>query len=810
MVTRERRCHGEEVLNAHDGFQIADYNVDLEVTEGVLENYSGLSGAPVIVNGKAVGICTYQNERQLEMIEFYKYKEELEECLDVETPQSQQWVSNMPDVSDSEIFILNSYPRSAIKSLILGGNANGIVIVKGSNGIGKTVWTELLQSDDELCVLGKYFIRRQDDIYSSIYRKSEDALYEWFCDVAVKFGKERVEVEPSSSYGKRLKSVKKILDILNKAMEAEGKYGLLCIDGLDEFLSDDPHIFESFCSYFVGAKLKYLYIVFTVTDEQTLPTIIRSSIHEKQVFELPCLSDIQVRTFLLEMLDVPGIQENVDKLVEKTEGHPLYLHYLIETVKNMDGAEEVRSFVEEIPAYGGSIHTYYDFRWSELKRESDQITCAAYLSALRKTIGRQSFLEMVPQEKRTVFDLALSKMGGLLQQGDRLSFFHSSFQQYVKEKTKYIQESVHHTLAEYCRAHQDIEYGVTQLLYHLSCGSIQDRKECVINCNQKWMDKCSLFDVEIEEMLYDMRTVLELCCIQGNMAQLIDKLLLMQRAEVRYNDMFVRFAVQAALAEIALGRPQKAITYLYRNHCFMADYEDLFVCLVRMIEKERKDCAEELFQYMESSFIRKVQDGEVISVEEICYLIRGYQLLAHADEGEDYYYYVKKLKTFNKLIFSSELDEQTERAFLQATTDYILWSTGDTMTKGRMGEYGLTMNQTFFDTWLLTVAGTANLTSLLYKREKSYEKLLDEILAEADLYEWNELYMNAYFEACMIRREYAIKIPSNKLYVLDKWEVESFRKNNNAEVDSSQIYYLFVLYRNKSFIAEKYQNELKQ
>ena len=808
-MSRGSRIDGK-VLNAHDGFQIADYNIDLEVTEGILEDYSGLSGAPVIIEERAVGICTYQDKKQLEMIEFHKYKEELQGCLDSEISQNQQWVSNMPNISDSEIFIRNSYPRSAIKSLILDGDINGIIIIKGSNGIGKTIWTELLQSDDELCVLGKYFIRRQDDTYSSIYRKSEDALYEWLCDVAVKFGKERIEVEPSSSYGKRLKSVKKILNILNKTMEAEGKYGLLCIDGLDEFLSDDPHIFESFCSYFAGIKLEYLYIIFTVTDEQILPMIIRSGIQKKQIFELPCLEDIQVRSFLLEMLNVPGIQEHVDKLVEKTEGHPLYLHYLIEAVKNMDTAKELESFVEEIPAYGGNIHTYYDFRWFELMKEEDQITCAAYLSAIRRTREKQNFLEMVPQEKRIVFDLALNKMGGLLQQGDRLSFFHSSFQQYVIERTKYFQEGVHHALAEYCRTHLDNEYGVTQLLYHLSCGNIQDRKECVMSCNQKWMDKCTQFDVEIEEMLYDMRTVLELCCIYGDMAQLVDKLLLMQRAEVRYNDMFVRFAVQAALAEIALDHPQKAITYLYRSHCLMADYENLFVCLVRMVEKGRKDCAEELCQHMESAFIRKIQDRGEVLVEEFCYLIRGYQLLAYADEGEDYYYYVKKIKIINELIFSSRPDGQTEKAFLQATTDYMLWSTGEVMTKDKMKEYGLTMNQKFFDIWLLTVAGTANLTNLLGKKEKSYEKLLDEILAEADLYEWNDLYTNAYLDACMIRREYAIKVPESKLHISEKWEVESLCRNNDAEIDSSQIYYLFVLYRNKSFAGEKYRYKCKK
>ena len=96
---------------------------------------------------------------------------------------------------------------------------------------------------------------------------------------------------------------------------------------------------------------------------------------------------------------MPGIQENVDELTEKAEGHPLYLRYLIETVKNMDKVEEVQSFIRKIPVYGGSIRTYYDFRWFEMMREEDQISCIAYLSAFRKSVER-TFLRSPHQTMR--------------------------------------------------------------------------------------------------------------------------------------------------------------------------------------------------------------------------------------------------------------------------------------------------------------------------------------------------------------------------------------------------------------------------
>ena len=121
------------------------------------------------------------------------------------------------------------------------------------------MWTELLSGDNRLYILGKYFIRRSDDAYSPIYRKSEEALYEWICDMAVKFGKGRVEIEHASSYGKRLKSARSVFDMLNQAMKSEGKHGLICIDGLDEFVLDAPYMFEAFCSYFAGIYFPRIY-----------------------------------------------------------------------------------------------------------------------------------------------------------------------------------------------------------------------------------------------------------------------------------------------------------------------------------------------------------------------------------------------------------------------------------------------------------------------------------------------------------------------------------------------------------------------
>ena len=210
---------------------------------------------------------------------------------------------------------------------------------------------------------------------------------------------------------------------------------------------------------------------------------------------------------------------------------------------------------------------------------------------------------MVSANERIAFDVALDNMGGLLVQGETISFFHSSFQKYVSDKTKYLDEEIHHAMASYCLGHQNFEYGVTQLLYHLSKGNEEDKKQCILLCNQTWMDKCGGFNGGPEVMLQDMQTVVGLCCEVGAFAQLIDKLLLMQRAQVRYDEIFARFAGDLAMAEIELNRPGKALEYLYRYNTCLVNDEQLLACLQRLISKEYWDYVDLLLRELRKTHL---------------------------------------------------------------------------------------------------------------------------------------------------------------------------------------------------------------
>ena len=534
------------------------------------------------------------------MVEFSKNLETLTSALDIKFENEKKYVANVVVDIRAKHFIIKTLiwkKRCLLK--ISAKKTSQMFVVKGCNGVGKTTWIDLLESWENMEVIGKYYINKYNDTMPSVYRKSEEALYDWFCMIAGQFLVERIEIAENNSYVERLKCVNSIFEKLDQYLESIDKFGLICVDGLDEFVNDDMRLFDIFCSYFAAYKGTRISFIFTLNNENILPRTIQNTIGEENILEIQPFDVTSLRLFLLNNLKMDGAEKYVDQLVEKSEGHALYLRYIIDTMNNLTENDDIDFVVNDFPAYGGNIYKYYDYKWNDIRQNENSVKLVAYLARTRINIEKPILLQMVSANERIAFDVALDNMGGLLVQEERISFFHSSFQKYVSDKTKYLDEEIHHAMASYCLGHQNFEYGVTQLIYYLSKGNKEDKQQCISLCNQTWMDKCGEFNGGPEVMLQDMQTVVGLCCEVGAFAQLIDKLLLMQRAQVRYDEIFARFAGDLAMAEIELNRPGKALEYLYRYNTCLVNDEQLLACLQRLISKEYWDYVDLLIERIE-------------------------------------------------------------------------------------------------------------------------------------------------------------------------------------------------------------------
>lgn len=786
------------ILNTHDGCSDTVYTADLEVERGKLHNYQGFSGAPVIIDNEATGICVYQNSDQLRIIEFSKNAGTLMPALDIKSANEKRFISNVPEDDKKKYFISRKYLENGIFTQVNDEKNSQIFVVKGCNGIGKTTWVDLLENWGNIDVIGKYYINKCDDIMPSIYRKSEDALYDWFRKIAGQFVVERIEIAEKNNYVDRLNSVNRIFEKLDKYLESIDKFGLICIDGLDEFVNDDMRLLDIFCSYFTAYKGNRIHFVFTLNNEKILPRTVQNMILEENIFEIQPFDVTSLRLYLLENLHIDNAEKYVDQLIEKSEGHALYLHYIIESVNSLSENENIDSAVNDIPAYGGDIYKYYDYKWNEIKKNENSVKLVAYLARTRINVEKQILLQMVSANEGIAFDVTLDNMNGLLVRGEKISFFHSSFQKYVSDMTKYLDEEVHHIMATYCLSHQNIEYGVTQLLYHLSKGNEEDRKQCIISCNQTWMDKCGEFSGGPEVMLHDMQSVLGLCCESGEFAQLIDKLLLMQRAQVRYDEMFARFAGELAMAEIELNRPGKALEYLYRFNTRIVNDEQLLACLERMISKKQWNYVDEVVERMETDIFKYFVEGQPISLQQICTMNRVYQMAALSDSE----YYFEKAKRYQRAIFLQKLDDFEADFFLQSSTDYNLWKNGVVATAKRLEAAGITVDQRTYNNWILSIIGAAEIENYTEQRSGDWKSALEEINKLREKYGCNcdENIRDTFVDICMCRKEYAELLPKEYIVSVSGVKINSLRDKNGVDIDYQKIHNLFVQNRNKMYL----------
>lgn len=790
-----------KIINTHDGVVDSQYTADLEVLEGKLSNYEGFSGAPIIVKNEVVGICTYQCSDQLRLVEFCKNIEALTEALGLNNREEKNYISNIPVHYEKYDYISRQFLLNEIESHIIETKSS-IIAVRGCSGVGKTTWVEQLENTKELIILGKYFVDKTYDSLPVVYRKSEEALYDWFCMMGNQFALERLEALRGNGYKERLDSTHRILRKLDEYLDSIDKQGLICIDGLDSFVNDDIRVFELFCSYFSTYASKRIHVILTLNNEKVLPLSVKNKITDDDIFDMGLFSIIAIRDFLLKKLVINDVEKYVEQIAEKSEGHALYLHYIIESVNHLSQDEDVASFIEKFPAYGGDIRKYYDYKWDEIKKKENNVKLVSYLARVRISLDKQILFQMVPAVDSIAFDIALDNMNGLLIQDTEIGFFHSSFQQYVCDHTKYLNQEVHHLMALYCLGHQDTEYGITQLLYHLSNGTEEDKKQCIGVCNQQWMDKCGELIGGPEVMLHDMRMVLGLCCSLGEFAQLIDKLLLMQRAQTRYDEMFARFAADVAMSEIEREHPEKALEYLYRYQVCIVGDEDLLACLNRMICKEQWDCAYELVSRMETKILKAIQIGEAISTGEICTMIRAYQMVALS--GSSYFY--KKMQIFLKLIYSQELDSLSTAAVMQASCDYNLWKSGAFATAERLKENNLTMNQAVYDNWILSVIGSANLENITGEKSKSWEPVLEEIRKYDDQYLCDDRIKKVFIDVCMNRKEFAALLRKEDIAKFIPERSIYFREANGVDVDYTKVYNTYSWNRNRTYLGEKVED----
>lgn len=237
-------------------------------------------------------------------------------------------------------------------------------------------------------------------------------------------------------------------DVFNEQLRAigedfatNGQPTIILIDGLDHV----PREYKSTTNSF----LRELPLPSTLPDGVFI--ILGSQSYELEDIQQEIKTEFQNgnRTIQIDSLNKEEVYKYIDSIdspfqlassqklqvFEKSQGHPLYLSYLVEKINKADSIDDT---IESFEVIDGSIDNYYKKIWEPIQKEDSQIQFLGLIARINGSINLQFIQEWGFQP--SVLKSFREKARFLFNESEKtLSFFHNSFKQFL----------LHHTALNY-------------------------------------------------------------------------------------------------------------------------------------------------------------------------------------------------------------------------------------------------------------------------------------------------------------------------------------------------------------------------
>lgn len=572
-----------------------DWDIDLDVMNFDREKYDdGISGSPVFIEGFVQAIILKQLDGSYGAISIIKispflrhnhidYSEETTEIDDLDVKP--EWIPNQPVWDSLEQQILEKQ--------------KGYLLLTGSPGTGKsTICKSFAPISEEVSIVGRYFV---NDEVNLALTASIETVFSWFTStITGLLYNSPPQDKQTLSDVKKIETVKNLLNALSEYFQEKRKVGVFIIDGINELSFLGNESINDFWSLFFSQVPENLIFVFSTTSFDLLPKRVQPWFPQERIITISPLNKEICHALIkgeLEEINIPS--SIVFQLADKSEGHPLYLWYLIEYVKLNHEDTKLVQLLDKIPDYTGDIEDYYSNILKNIRDNKNELWILATISRLRQEIKRESFLKLLPENIQESFITCIPKIQHILTQGDKLNVFHSSFAIFTRKKTEEYDQKIHTHIGNFCLANTDDEYSLPQVLHHLLHSDNSGKEKAIQHCNQAWIDRCAHKSIDPDQVIFDIKSVLSCALSFGSTSNVIRLLLLMQRVTFRYNELFAAYASETVDALLAMGRTKEAIRYLIREGTLLVSNKDILHFLNKFSEKEAYDEIEEILNALD-------------------------------------------------------------------------------------------------------------------------------------------------------------------------------------------------------------------
>lgn len=550
-------------------------------------DYSGLSGSPLLIDGKVNGIITWSTYRGLGAVSVAKIKEFLDnQSVEYENLNDALWSEEFN--IELERIVENRTVVSNLKDT-LEGNGN-YILLHGSPGSGKSVISSSITPRfKSTIILGRYLLRIPGDVVPIFVKATKEYFMQWLEDILSKYITGEPIPKSDIKWDKRLVRFNFMLNEVNELLITKDERAVIIIDGLDEVRSIDKEGLNAFLGMFPEHLPSNISVLLSCTSQEILPVFISSQIPDNNKIPVTPLDISVTERFLRnenDRLNLGLSSVQFAALGNKSEGHPLYLHYIIETLKNTQVSER-DEWIERLPTISGDIRNYYESVWSKyLGLNSDNYWISLIGSQLREPVEKEEFKKMLPENTRNNFQIQFPHIKHLFKIGKDISIYHQSFENFIGEKAGSDIKNANGYISDYNIHANGSKYGLKNLLHHLLLS--ENPIPAIARCDQKWADDCALIHMEPDRVVADVERVEELCIDEADITELVRIKLLLQRLRFRYNTILAANAYELADALINMGEADAALSYIIRQDSLLISTEDALYFLQKLQDIEAK------------------------------------------------------------------------------------------------------------------------------------------------------------------------------------------------------------------------------
>lgn len=599
-------------------------------------SYSGLSGSPLIMFGKVSGIITWSTIRGLGAISIKKIAGFLE--------KNEVKVENLIDASWSNDFLAeidravsnDEVIEKVQETLNTGGQ---YYLLHGSPGSGKSMIASTIRFDDaKRKIIGQYLIRTPGDITPIYVKASREHLMQWMEDLVSKTLTGEPAAKENIAWNDRVSRLSAWLGQLNDYFSAKDETAVIVVDGLDEILANGNPTSE-FLAVLPENLPSHIMVLLSCTSAEILPANITSKLTDEQKIHVTPLSQTTALAFVHQEnqrleLGLTITQETL--LAQKSEGHPLYLRYLIETLK-VDLPSDKDKWIALLPKIDGDIKNYYELLWSsQIMPDADKYWLTLIGSQLREPATQEEFTGMLPTSVRQQYHIKFKAIRHLFKTDIKLSIYHNSFENFIAQKAQADIKLANQYISDFNLSARQSVYALKNLLHHLLLST--DPLPAITYCNQKWADDCAWVHMEPDSIIDDIRRVESLCIDEGAAAELIRVKLLLQRLRFRYNNVLAKHAFEITDTLIQMGNSGDALKYILRGDILLVSLDDSIYFLQKLYETGAYKEAALLFEAIDIRFkamVEKAQKGEGMNLQGFVYNLQAITLSISANPFEE-------------------------------------------------------------------------------------------------------------------------------------------------------------------------------